>query len=53
VAGALPDGASLDEQHGIFRWQPTAGFIGTYRFVFVQRGCDGIDRRIPLSVVIG
>jgi hypothetical protein len=53
VAGALPDGASLDAQHGIFRWQPTAGFIGTYRFVFVQRGCDGIDRRIPLSVVIG
>ena len=52
VAGALPDGASLDEQHGIFRWQPTAGFIGTYRFV-VQRGCDSIDRRIPLSVVIG
>ena len=52
VAGALPDGASLDEQQGIFRWQPTAGFIGTYRFIFVQRGCDGVDRRIPVSVLI-
>jgi hypothetical protein len=53
VADALPDGASLDALHGIFRWQPTAGFLGTYRFAFVQRGCDGIDRRIPLSVLIG
>jgi hypothetical protein len=53
VAGTLPDGASLDDRHGIFRWQPTAWFTGTYRFVFVQRGCDGIDRRIPLSILIG
>lgn len=52
VAGAMPNGASLDEQQGVFRWQPAAGYIGTYRFVFVQRGCDSIDRRIPLSVVI-
>jgi hypothetical protein len=53
VAGALPLGASLDEQHGIFRWQPAAAFTGRYRFVFVQRGCDGIERHIPITILIG
>lgn len=53
IAGPLPAGASLDAQHGIFRWQPTAEFTGTYRFVFVQHGCDAVERSIPLSVVIG
>ena len=53
VAGPLPTGASLDERHGVFRWQPPAEFAGTYHFVFVHHGCDAIDRRIALGVVIG
>jgi hypothetical protein len=53
VAAPLPAGASVDEHRGLFSWQPTPEFTGTYRFVFVQHGCDGLDRRIPLSVVIG
>ena len=52
VAGPLPAGASLDAQHGIFRWQPTAQFSGTFEFTFVQRGCDSVERRVPVRVVI-
>ena len=50
VAGPLPVGASLETQRGIFRWQPGAEFTGNFAFVFVHRGCDGIERRIPLKV---
>jgi hypothetical protein len=53
VAAPLPAGASLDAQHGLFRWQPGPEFTGEYAFVFVQRGCDGVERRIPLSIRIG
>ena len=50
VAGPLPAGASLDAQPGIFRWQLAPEFHGTFHFVFVQRGCDYRERRIPLTV---
>ena len=50
VAGPLPAGASLDAQLGIFRWQLAPEFHGTFHFVFVQRGCDNNERRIPLTV---
>ena len=40
----LPPGSTLDATQGTFTWQPGAGFIGTYRLVFVrtllQRGQD-------------
>ncbi len=49
VAGPLPMGASLDES-GIFRWQPGAEVLGSFVFVFVQRGCDTVERRIPVTV---
>ena len=52
VAGPLPMGASLDTRRGIFRWQPGAETSGTFEFVFVQRGCDAVERRIPLTVTI-
>jgi hypothetical protein len=52
VASPLPAGASLDAQRGIFRWQPSPAFSGAFEFTFVQRGCDGIERRVPLRVVI-
>ena len=50
VAAPLPMGASLDRQHGIFRWQPGAEVAGDFAFVFVQRGCDGVERRVPVRV---
>jgi hypothetical protein len=50
VAGPLPDGASLEAQHGIFRWQVGAATVGRFPFVFVHRGCDGAERRIPVTV---
>ena len=52
VAAPLPMGASLDRQHGIFRWLPGAQVAGEFAFVFVQRGCDGVERRIPLQISI-
>ena len=53
VAGPLPAGASLDAQNGIFRWQVAPEFRGTFHFVFVQRGCDNRERRIPVTAHIG
>jgi len=37
---------------GAFRWQPPVEFGGSYQFVFVQRGCDGKDRRVLLQLLI-
>jgi len=33
----LPVGSTLDTQRGIFYWQPGPGFIGEYRFVFIEK----------------
>jgi hypothetical protein len=52
VAGPLPMGASLNARRGVFRWQPGVEVSGTFEFVFVQRGCDTVERRIPVTVVI-
>ena len=52
VAGPLPLGASLDARLGIFRWQPGAEVSGTFSFVFAQRGCDAVERHIPLRIDI-
>ncbi len=52
VAGPLPFGASLDARLGIFRWQPGSEVSGTFSFVFAQRGCDAVERRIPLRIDI-
>jgi hypothetical protein len=51
VAGPLPMGASLERQPGIFRWQPGPEVAGDFVFVFVQRGCDGVERRISVDVL--
>jgi hypothetical protein len=32
----LPIGSFLDAEEGIFYWQPGPGFVGTYRFVFLE-----------------
>jgi hypothetical protein len=33
----LPVGSILDMKRGIFYWQPGPGFIGEYRFVFIEK----------------
>jgi len=53
VAGPLPPGASLDGDHGLFRWMPPAAFAGTFEFSFVRRVCGGGEERIPVKVIIG
>lgn len=52
IAGPLPLGASLDAEHGIFRWQPAPEFLGVYRLVFVRHGCDGTERALSIAVVL-
>ena len=52
VAGPLPAGASLEAQRGIFRWQTSAASRGTFRFKFVQRGCDNVERVVPVTIII-
>jgi len=52
VGGPLPLGASLDARLGMFRWQPGPEVSGTFSFVFAQRGCDAVERRIPLRIDI-
>ena len=47
----LPAGSFLDRRSGEFFWQPGAGFIGTYEFVFIRKS-DGLKERIPLSIEI-
>jgi hypothetical protein len=37
----LPIGSSPDNRRGIFYWQPGVGFLGHYRFVFVEKTADG------------
>ena len=38
----LPVGSSFDTRRGVFSWQPGAGFVGHYDFVFVRAG-DTLD----------
>jgi hypothetical protein len=37
----LPIGSTLDMGKGIFCWQPGAGFIGRYRFIFIEKDQNG------------
>lgn len=52
IAGPLLVGASLDREHGIFRWQPTAQFRGAYPFLFVHRSCGGTERVLRVIVIL-
>ncbi|MDQ1354900.1 MAG: hypothetical protein QG657_5209 [Acidobacteriota bacterium] len=35
---SLPVGSTFDHREGIFYWQPGAGFLGDYTFLFLRRG---------------
>jgi hypothetical protein len=49
----LPIGSTLDTERGVFSWQPGAGFIGEYRFVFVEKGPGGqmIKKNINIKII--
>jgi len=49
---SLPIGSTLDSERGIFYWQPGPGFIGEYRFVFIEKGDSGQVTKKLVNVVI-
>jgi hypothetical protein len=48
----LPIGSTMDIARGIFYWQPGAGFVGRYRFVFVEKAADDRMTKKYVKVVI-
>ncbi len=48
----LPIGSTLDVSKGIFYWQPGPGFIGEYRFVFIEKGQNGEFEKRMIKVKI-
>ena len=47
---ALPIGAFLDTERGVFYWQPGPGFLGEYRFVFWAKEAN-IERSLRKIVI--
>lgn len=47
----LPIGSTLDNK-GVFYWNPGPGFIGTYRFVFVEENSNGGKSKQNITVKI-
>ncbi|MDQ1350843.1 MAG: Fibronectin type-III protein, partial [Acidobacteriota bacterium] len=37
----LPIGSTLDKSSRVFYWQPGPGFVGEYRFVFIEKDNEG------------
>jgi hypothetical protein len=48
----LPSGSAFDAAQGVFTWQPGAGFIGGYDFVFVRTEASGLQSKVPVRVQI-
>jgi len=48
----LPIGSTLDSKEGIFYWMPAAGFVGEYRFDFVEQWEDGSMTRKNIIIKI-
>lgn len=49
----LPIGSTLDRDRGIFYWTPGPGFIGKYRFIFVEMDENGQRKYKEVKVNIG
>ncbi|MFC2141038.1 hypothetical protein ACFLQP_01940 [Acidobacteriota bacterium] len=51
----LPVGSTLDTCRGIYYWQPGPGFIGEYRFVFIEKeqNTDISRKHIVVRIVPG
>ena len=48
----LPNGSSFDPSRGAFYWQPGLGYVGNYDLLFVRKGADGVQERIPVRVSV-
>ncbi len=48
----LPIGSSLDKGRGVFAWEPGAGFVGKYEFVFLRTLPGGGRTKIPVRLEI-
>jgi hypothetical protein len=48
----LPIGSKLDSKEKKFYWQPGCGFIGNYRFMFIERNEDNQIRKTNITVRI-
>ncbi|MCP5104853.1 MAG: hypothetical protein GY950_15815 [bacterium] len=48
----LPIGSTMDMKKGIFYWQPGPGFLGEYRFVFIEKRQNGEFRKKKIKVII-
>ena len=48
----LPVGSSFDTRRGVFYWQPGAGFVGRYDFVFVRAEDTGDAEQVRVRVLI-
>ena len=52
VLRALPVGSSFDTRRGVFSWQPGAGFVGHYDFVFVRAEDTGDAEQVRVRFLI-
>jgi hypothetical protein len=50
--GMLPAGSRLDTTAHRFTWQPGAGFVGTYDFVFVRSAATGPITRQEIRIIL-
>jgi hypothetical protein len=48
----LPSGSAFDAAQGVFTWQPGAGFVGGYDFLFVRTDLTGTQSKVPVRVQI-
>jgi beta-lactamase superfamily II metal-dependent hydrolase len=48
----LPIGSTLDFQRGKFYWQTGPGYVGTYRFVFIEQNADYQLSMKPVVILI-
>jgi len=48
----LPIGSFLDSKKGVFYWQAGPGFIGEYRFIFIEKRPNGELKKRNITVVI-
>ena len=49
----LPVGSTFDGEKGIFYWTPGHGFIGAYRFAFIEKEPDDETSMKKINVTIG
>ena len=48
----LPVGSSFDTRRGVFYWQPGAGFVGRYDFIFVRAEDTGDAEQVRVRLLI-